>query len=436
MRKWLGRWVLSGMLALSIGWGSPSGLPLAAAQQAAQTIYVVQPGDTLSSIALRYDLTTADLAQANGLINPNLIYVGLQLIISASSGAAPAAAPAGKPATVVNRLHPVQADETLFGIALKYGTTVRSLIETNRLDRAGFVVPGQQLIIPADARSNQAGVAQPGTPLPAPFTSIAVGPLPLYQGSVMDVTVRASQPVSLTGQFGDQSISFALEGAHYTGLVGVGAHPVSGVSPGLHSLVLTATRDTAVPVVVASNVEIRPGHFNSEYIRLSADRQQLLDPALVAAEREKLTATWSVFNPQRYWNGLFRVPVDQFIRISSPFGTRRSYDGGPMTSYHEGTDFALSSGTPVYAPADGVVMMAEPLTVRGNAIVIDHGWGLYSGYWHLSEFKVTPGQKVRQGDLIALSGNTGLSTGAHLHWDMRVLGLNVDPMQFTRQVFP
>jgi murein DD-endopeptidase MepM/ murein hydrolase activator NlpD len=107
-----------------------------------------------------------------------------------------------------------------------------------------------------------------------------------------------------------------------------------------------------------------------------------------------------------------------------------------MTSYHEGTDFAIPSGTPVYAPADGVVMVAEPLAVRGNAIVIDHGWGLYSGYWHLSEFKVTPGQTVKQGDLIALSGNTGLSTGAHLHWDMRVLGLNVDPMQFTRQVFP
>ena len=157
---------------------------------------------------------------------------------------------------------------------------------------------------------------------------------------------------------------------------------------------------------------------------------------LVAAEREKLNATWSVFNPTRYWNGLFRVPVDKFIKITSPFGTRRSYDGGPFVSYHEGTDFSLGNGTPVYAPAAGVVMVAEPLIVRGNAVVIDHGWGVYSGYWHLSEFKVTPGQTVQQGDLLALSGNTGLSTGAHLHWDMRVLGVNVDPLQFTRQVFP
>jgi murein DD-endopeptidase MepM/ murein hydrolase activator NlpD len=258
----------------------------------------------------------------------------------------------------------------------------------------------------------------------------------LAQGSVMEVTVRASRPVSLAGQFGDWSIPFAQDGDHYTGLVGVGAHPVSGVTPGLHSIVITATHDNTSPAVVTSNVQIRPGHFNSEYIILSADRQQLLDPALVNAELQKLNDTWTVFNPQRYWNGLFRVPVDKFIKISSPFGTRRSYGGGPMTSYHEGTDFAVPAGTPVYAPAAGVVMVAEPLAVRGNAIVIDHGWGIYSGLYHLSEIKVTPGQQVKQGDLVGLSGNTGLSTGAHLHWDLRVRGLNVDALQFTRQVFP
>jgi murein DD-endopeptidase MepM/ murein hydrolase activator NlpD len=432
VRRQLSILALSGLMAFSIGPGGPIGLPIAAAQESNQTIYVVQPGDTLASIALRYGLTTAELARANGLISPDLIYVGMKLTVPASAGTAPA----GKPATVVNRLHTVQASETLLALALKYGTTARSLIETNQLDRSGFIVPGQQLIIPADARSNQAGVAQPTTPLPAPFTGIEIGQLPLYQGSVMEVTARTSQPVSLTGQFGDWGISFVPDSDHYIGLVGIGAHPVSGVMPGLHPIVITATQESAAPTVVTSNIEILPGHYNSEYIRLSADRQALLDPALVAAEREKLNATWSVFNPQRYWNGLFRVPVDKFIKISSPFGTRRSYDGGPFSSYHEGTDFSIPAGTPVYAPADGVVMVAEPLAVRGNAIVIDHGWGLYSGYWHLSEFKVTPGQMVKQGDLIALSGNTGLSTGAHLHWDMRVLGLNVDPMQFTQQVFP
>ncbi len=436
MRRRLGILVLSGLVAFSIGLGSPIGWRSAAAQEATQTIYVVQPGDTLSSIALRYGLTTTELAQANGVINPDLIYVGLKLIIPASSGGASKATLASKPASVVNRIHIVQASDTLFGLALKYGTTMRSLIETNQLDRTGFIVAEQKLIIPADARSNDAGVAQPGTPLPTPFTNIEIGQLPLYQGSLLEVTVRTSQPVSLTGQFGNWSIPFAPDGDHYIGLVGVGAHPVSGVTPGLHSVVITATQDNASPTMVTSNVEIRPGHYNSEYIRLSADRQQLLDPALVNAELIKLNAAWTVFNPVRYWTGLFRVPVDKFIRISSPFGTRRSYDGGPFSSYHEGTDFAIPAGTPVYAPADGVVVIAEQLTVRGNAVVIDHGWGIYSGLYHLSEIKVVPGQQVKQGDLVALSGNTGLSTGAHLHWDIRLRGLNIDAMQFTRQVFP
>ena len=218
--------------------------------------------------------------------------------------------------------------------------------------------------------------------------------------------------------------------------MGVGAHPVTGVTPGLHSVVITATQDNALPTIIASNVQINPGHYNSEYIRLSADRQALLDPQNVNSELVKLNAAWTIFNPIHYWTGLFRVPVDKFIKISSPFGTRRSYDGGPFVSYHEGTDFAVPAGTPVYAPADGVVVIAEPLSVRGNAVVIDHGWGVFSGLYHMSEIKVTPGQTIKQGDLIGLSGNTGLSTGAHLHWDIRIRGLNVDAMQLTRQVFP
>ena len=439
--------ILSGLLALAIGLGSPIGLAPAAAQDSDQIVYIIQPGDTLPSIALRYGFPTADLAQANGLINPNLIYVGQPIVIPAATAVITTtplvtatqpitATPRARPAAIANRLHIVQADETLFGLALRYGTTIQSFIDANQIDRAGFIIPGQPLIIPGTATSNEAGIAQARTPLPAPFTGLDIGPLPLQQGSVLEITVRTSRPVSLTGQFGDRSLAFAQDGDHYIGLIGVGAHPVSGVAPGLHHVVITATQDNALPTAVSTNLQISPGHYNSEYIRLSAERQQLLDPVLVAAERDKLNATWSVFNPTRYWNGLFNVPVEKFIKISSPFGTRRSYDGGPFAGYHEGTDFSVASGTPVYAPAAGVVMVAEPLIVRGNAVVIDHGWGVYSGYWHLSEFKVTPGQTVQQGDLIALSGNTGLSTGAHLHWDMKVNGINVDAMQFTRQVFP
>jgi murein DD-endopeptidase MepM/ murein hydrolase activator NlpD len=211
---------------------------------------------------------------------------------------------------------------------------------------------------------------------------------------------------------------------------------VTGVKPGLYAVNVSAIDGNGTQTTVSTNVQITAGHFNFEYINLPPDRQDLLDPTLLAYERDKLNAVWTVFNPVRYWHGLFNVPVDHYTRISSPFGTRRSYDGGPFTSYHEGTDFAIPAGTPVYAPADGVVVVAELLTVRGNAIVIDHGWGVFSGLYHLQSFNVTVGQVVHQGDLVALSDNTGLSTGAHLHWDIRIRGLNVNALFFTQQVYP
>ena len=151
------------------------------------------------------------MALANGVINPDLIYVGQPLVIPAAtpSDHHDGSTHATQTITVTprarcqlriaNRLHIVQADETLFGLALRYGTTMQSFIDANQLDRAGFIVPGQPLIIPSNARSNEAGIAQPRTPLPAPFTGLDFGPLPLQQGSLMEITVRTTQPVSLTG---------------------------------------------------------------------------------------------------------------------------------------------------------------------------------------------------------------------------------------------
>jgi murein DD-endopeptidase MepM/ murein hydrolase activator NlpD len=91
---------------------------------------------------------------------------------------------------------------------------------------------------------------------------------------------------------------------------------------------------------------------------------------------------------------------------------------------------------PIHAPADGVIVLAQPLTVRGNAVILDHGWGIFSGLYHMSEINVTVGQRVKQGQVVGKIGGTGLATGPHLHWDLRVRGLNVDPLQWTRRVFP
>jgi murein DD-endopeptidase MepM/ murein hydrolase activator NlpD len=84
----------------------------------------------------------------------------------------------------------------------------------------------------------------------------------------------------------------------------------------------------------------------------------------------------------------------------------------------------------------GTVALAEPLQVRGNAVILDHGLGVLTGFWHLSQIDVSPGEQVAKGQVVGLVGNTGLSTGPHLHWEMRVLSVPVDPLQWTADEFP
>lgn len=117
-------------------------------------------------------------------------------------------------------------------------------------------------------------------------------------------------------------------------------------------------------------------------------------------------------------------------RISTLFGSQRIYKGGEKGSYHSGIDIAVPTGTPVRAPADGVVILAadHPFTLEGNLLMIDHGMGLNSAFLHLSRIGVRVGDHVRQGQIIAESGATGRATGPHLHWSLMWRGARIDPL--------
>ncbi|HEC36002.1 MAG TPA: M23 family metallopeptidase [Anaerolineae bacterium] len=204
--------------------------------------------------------------------------------------------------------------------------------------------------------------------------------------------------------------------------------------PGLYELVLTATDGGGEQAVVSVGVVVEEGGYGYERIDVPPGRTNLLDPALIQAERERLAEVRYLFTPARRWHGPFLQPVE--AAISSYFGTRRSYNGGPYNSYHAGVDFNAGMGAPVHAAADGTVVLAESLTVRGNAVVLDHGWGVLTGYWHLSNIEVTVGQELQAGDVIGRVGSTGLSTGAHLHWEVWVGGVSVDGLQWLGATYP
>ncbi len=121
----------------------------------------------------------------------------------------------------------------------------------------------------------------------------------------------------------------------------------------------------------------------------------------------------------------FAEPVHDAYRLTSPFGPR----WGRM---HEGTDMAGSMGTPIYATADGVVIHAGRSSGYGNLIKIKHEFGIETRYGHLSKIRVEVGQRVSRGDRIGDMGNTGRSTGTHLHYEVRVDGEPVNPMKYIK----
>ena len=149
--------------------------------------------------------------------------------------------------------------------------------------------------------------------------------------------------------------------------------------------------------------------------------------SLRPAEVAQIAAARRIHTDAGGWRQAFRWPATG--RQSGWFGSQRVYQGKPG-SYHSGADVAVPTGTPIVAPADGVVILAadRPFTLEGNLLMLDHGAGLSSAFLHLSRIDVRPGDHVRAGQPIALSGATGRATGPHLHWGLQWRGAKLDPL--------
>lgn len=154
----------------------------------------------------------------------------------------------------------------------------------------------------------------------------------------------------------------------------------------------------------------------------TAEFERLREPELA-----QINAARQQENGSDGWRQRFIWPVTG--RISGLFGSQRIYRGEPG-SYHSGVDVARPAGTPIVAPADGVVILAadHPFTLEGNLLMIDHGMGLNSAFLHLSRIDVKPGDRVRQGQVLGAIGQTGRATGPHLHWSMKWRDARIDPL--------
>lgn len=250
----------------------------------------------------------------------------------------------------------------------------------------------------------------------------------LRQGEAAGIVVRASAPVvRLTLTFAGRSWPLYPSGERTWRTV-VGTDPTT--APRQHRLVVEAIASGGVRAVASRTIGVTRVAFPSRRLTFDPDRQALLTPEKVAEERRRVAAALRELHQKQLWTGALAIPTDG--PVSSPYGVRSIYQG-IMRGFHGGVDIAADEGAPVHAAANGIVRLAESLPLSGNAVLLDHGLGVVTSYLHLSSVAVQAGQRVTRGELVGRVGSTGLATGPHLHWGLRVNGVRVDPMPWTKR---
>lgn len=171
------------------------------------------------------------------------------------------------------------------------------------------------------------------------------------------------------------------------------------------------------------------GEYKKELLQVAQNKvtppKEVLER--IRKELNEANAVYATYTDKALFEGKFILPLQSII--TSAYGTARVFNGSLM-SYHSGTDFRAAVGTPVVAANDGIVRIAKDRYYAGGSVVIDHGYKIFSQYYHLSQVKVKVGQRVKKGEVIALSGDTGRVTGAHLHFGIFAGGTQVDPLDF------
>lgn len=207
--------------------------------------------------------------------------------------------------------------------------------------------------------------------------------------------------------------------------------PVSA-KPGTHELTVEFADGSTLPVAFAVDAKQYPEQ------RLTIKNRKMVnpDPENLARIREEATLMRAVYGSYTRRADLPKAVRDATLRpfaqpvpgiVSSPFGRRRVLNGQPR-SPHSGLDIAATTGTPIQAPAPGVVALTGDFYFNGNTVLIDHGEGLITMYCHLSEIGATVGEPIARGEVLGKVGATGRVTGPHLHWSVSLNGHRVDPL--------
>jgi len=378
---------------------------------------IISLGDNLRSLSRRTQVSDAQLKKLNRLVSPSELYVGTSLIVPTES----------QQNSLSARMTPADG-ESLLELAVKEGSDPWTLTSVNKLGGTWDTLPGDMLYSPTgQAQGNATG-------LPSAFQSATIEPLPMVQGGTEVIRVQAQEAAMLSGMLSDKPLHFFPSTNGQIALQGVDVL----LEPGVYPLFMEATFPDGSKQSFQQMVLVKSGNYLNEDIILNDS--STIDPAVTEPELQNLIAITTPATPTRYWDGIFTAPAVFPDCFTSRYGTRRVYkvinSDTELPGFHSGLDFCGGEGLQIFAPAAGKVVFAAPLTVRGNATIIDHGWGVYSGFWHQSQQFVNVGDMVEPGQVIGLVGGTGRVTGPHLHWEVWVNGIQVNPLDWLSKAYP
>ena len=253
------------------------------------------------------------------------------------------------------------------------------------------------------------------------------GPLgPIAPGKVAVFTLEDAPSDLILAGFHQEAGFYHL--AHGAGQVALLAVPLNE-GPGLKPLKMTWGAGSHVQW---TNVAVGDDPY-PHLRRLKVPKlRKKLKAAAAANEKEIMEgAEAEALGGVPLWRGAFRWPLDGPVTVTSPFGSSRVYNKGQAMWRHKGVDLRAAKGTPVLAANDGQVLLARRrLNATGGTVIVGHGYGLCSSYYHLSKVVVKVGDRVTKGQPLGLSGDTGLANGPHLHWQMELRGLAILPQQW------
>lgn len=255
----------------------------------------------------------------------------------------------------------------------------------------------------------------------------------LPQGGVGVIELRGDNITEARVLFGKNDIHFIRDSRDASLWYALVVADID-LQPRDYGITILIRREDGATDILTSTVPVTNAAFIRQQFAVPSNISYLINPEVERNEFARIDAITNTITDEPLWdeNG-FMLPID--ANITSGFGQYRILNQSVQTR-HTGWDQRAPVGTQVGAIAAGTVAYAGQLDIRGNYIMINHGWGIYSGYAHLSQMNVERGQSVQQGQIIGLSGNTGRSSGPHLHWEIVVNREWVDSLNFINLWLP